>query len=138
MSDPDVKKLQYDIIANQINREDELISKRLTWTLTINGFLFAALGFLAGKNQPHQAILELFQIALPLTGIAISVAGLLGVVAAYIQIQYLTEQWVSLDDPRWVRPFGDKKHAFVLGFIPCISPPVVLIVVWTGLLWVWR
>ena len=47
----DAKKQQYDAIAHQIDREDSLINYRLTWTLTLNGFLFAALGFLVVRTH---------------------------------------------------------------------------------------
>jgi len=138
MTVPDEKKLCYDAISTQIAREDDLAGKRLTWIITINGFLFAALGFLAGGVKPDPAILSLFKFVLPVTGIAISVAGFFGVVAAYIQIHYLTKQWEILNDCRWPRPFGDKRHSFLLGIIPSMFPPIVLLIVWIGLLAVWH
>lgn len=133
----DEKKLQYDAIANQIDREDSLINYRLTWTLTLNGFLFATLGFFGSKDSPDPRVAEFFHFALPLTGFFISVAGFFGVLAAFIQIQYLTKQWQALADDRWPRPFGDKKHAYVIGAIPSFLPPLVLILVWIGLFCVW-
>ncbi len=101
----DEKKNRYDIIAHQINREDSLINYRLTWTLTTNGFLFAALGFLSNKEPADQKIIELFHSALPVAGFFISLAGLLGVLAALIQMKYLTKLWSDLEDDRWPRPF---------------------------------
>lgn len=137
MTQHDEMKSRYDAISQQINREDDLVNKRLTWTLTFSGLLFAALGFLAGTNKPDQAVLDVFKIALPLMGIAISLAGLFGVLAAYIQLYYLTGEWESLNDSRWVRPFGSKRHSFVLGTAPCFVPPIALTVVWFSLLRAW-
>ncbi len=137
MTAPDEKKLRYDAIAFQIAREDELAGKRLTWIVTINGFLFAALGFSAGKDSPDQAILALLKFALPVTGSLVSIAGLMGVIAAYIQLQYLTKLWERLDDPRWPRPYGDKKHSYKIGVIPSVLPPLVLAGVWAALFWMW-
>ena len=114
-----------------------MINYRLTWTLTLNGFLFAALGLIGSKDLPDPRIVEFFHFALPATGFFISLAGLLGVLAAFIQINYLTEQWLTLADTRWPRPFGDKKHAYIIGAIPSFLPPVVLILVWIGLFCVW-
>lgn len=48
--------LRYEYIAQQIAREDGLINYRLTWTLTLNGFLYAALGFLGAKEAPDESI----------------------------------------------------------------------------------
>jgi len=39
----------YDRIRNYIQHEDGLINSRLTWSLTIHGFLFAIYGILLGK-----------------------------------------------------------------------------------------
>jgi hypothetical protein len=40
---PEEKRLRYEYIAHQIHREDSLVNFRLTWSLTLNGFIFAAL-----------------------------------------------------------------------------------------------
>lgn len=134
----DEKKQRYDAIVHQIDREDSLINYRLTWTLTLNGFLFAALAFLGSKESPEPRIEEFFHWALPAAGFFISVAGLLGILAAFIQIHYLTEQWSELKDSRWPRPFGDKKHSYFIGTIPSFLPPLVLVAVWVGLFFVWH
>ena len=136
----DEKTLRYEYIAHQINREDGLVNYRLTWALTLNGFLFAALGFLGGKDVPNPSILSFFHWALPLTGIFISIAGFIGVVAAQIQIEYLTQQYEEMADTRWPRPFGDKKktYSFYIGTVPSLMPPIVLCFVWVGLLCSWR
>jgi hypothetical protein len=137
MTDPDDKKLIHDAIAYQITREDELAGKRLTWIITINGFLFAALGFVAGKDSAGTAILAL----LALTGIAVSLAGLMGVIAAYIQLRYLTQRWELLvvDDRQWPRPYGNKRHSFLLGIPASFLPPLILAAAWAAwaaiLLW---
>ena len=60
MNVTDEKKQRYEFIAHQINREDELVNKRLTWILTLNGFLLASLGFLGGKEKPDLNLLDFF------------------------------------------------------------------------------
>lgn len=68
-------------------------------------------------------------------------AGLLGVIAAQIQILYLAREWDRLGDSRWPRPFGSKESwlgSFFIGTVPSLAPPAVLIVVWFGLLISWR
>jgi hypothetical protein len=130
----DEKTRCYEYIAHQINREDGLVNFRLTWVLTLNGLLFATLGFLGGKQNLDPAILAFFSWALPFTGIVVSVAGVLGVVAAQMQIKYLTRWHKDLKDSRWPRPYGDEKHAFFFGTLPSFAPPGILIFVWLGLL----
>jgi hypothetical protein len=39
----------YDIFRRYLEHEDNLINSRLTWSLTIHGFLFASYGILLGK-----------------------------------------------------------------------------------------
>ncbi len=126
----DIYKERYEYIAHQISREDSLINNRLTWTLTLNGFLFAALGIIGSANNSAKEIVKFLNWALPLTGIAVSFSGFCGVLAAHIQIHYLTKAWKELGDNRWVRPFGDKKISFWLGTIPCFLPSVILIYTW--------
>jgi hypothetical protein len=134
----DINKQRYDCIASQINREDSLINYRLTWTLTLNGFLFAALGFLGSKDCAVQDIYTFFRWALPLTGIIVSFAGFCGVLAAHLQIHYLTKEWAKLNDSRWVRPFGEKRLSFWLGTLPCFLPSFILIVIWLRLSIIWK
>lgn len=132
----DEKTLRYEYIAHQINREDNLVNFRLTWALTLNGFLFAALGFLAGKEVPNKSLLAFFHWALPLTGTTVSLVGLLGVIAAQLQINHLAKQWRELVDGRWPRPFGGK-WSFLMGTLPSFVPPLVLSCVWVGLYYYW-
>ena len=128
---PEQRKERYDDIAYQINREDGLVNFRMTWTLQLNGFLFAALALvakdLAGPMKPF------FEYALPLTGFFASASGLLGVIAANRQLAYLTALWNQIDQPHRPRPFGDP-HTFTLGRFPSYAPLVVLSLVWFVLL----
>ena len=40
----------YERMRSYLEHEDDLINSRLTWSLTIHGFLFATFGILAGKS----------------------------------------------------------------------------------------
>lgn len=145
---PELKN-RYDAIAFQVNREDELLSKRLTWCLTINGFLFAAIGLIsnASKNKPTikavgcisdidnltVEVINIFTYAVPCIGVAVSVAALFGVIAANLQILDLRKAWRDLDNPPWVRPFG-KGFAFALGWVTPLIPAVALVIAWSIIL----
>ncbi|MCC6899732.1 MAG: hypothetical protein IT377_12200 [Polyangiaceae bacterium] len=119
----------YEYIAFQINREDGLINYRLTWTLQLNGFLFAALALIGEANKVDAAIRNLLVQVLPVTGIATNLAGLAGVVAANMAIRELKELWGHRQDTRFPRPFG-KPSAFLLGLLPSVLLPAVLVFVW--------
>ena len=127
----DSDRYRYEYIAHQINREDTLVNYRLTWTLQANGFLFAALA-LVGKDLdgPVRAV---FDLALPLTGLSVSMAGILGVYAANRQITYLISLWSERPFLNWPRPFGGK-WAFGLGTLPAYIPLVVFAFVWSAVL----
>ena len=50
MTSDDIVK-SYEYMSKQIEREDGLINTRITWMLTFEGFLFAALAIVAGKDD---------------------------------------------------------------------------------------
>lgn len=138
----DEQRSRYEYIAQQIEREDGLANYRLTWTLQLNGFLFAALALIGREMDPE--IGRILKIMLPVAGIVVSTAGLLGTLAALLAILNLRSNWRGLkkvwrrsEDPRWPRPFG-KTGAFWFGQVTNLSLPSALIVVWVVLLvWLW-
>jgi hypothetical protein len=124
----------YDALATQIQRENEVINHRLTWTLQLNGFLFTATALL-GPREPLPPAVGLFvHWLIPLTGACVSLAGLLGVVAANLQLLYLRRFWAGLGLADRPRPFGDVRNAYLLGAVPAVLPPAVLATVWVGFL----
>jgi hypothetical protein len=139
----DEKTTGYEFIAHQINREDSLINFRLTWALTLNGFLFAAIGVSGNQGISDPALVPFLHIVVPITGFLISLFGFFGVRAAQVQIDYLRDEWRSLNERRWPRPFGGDDHqfllrrAFVLGHLSSLMPPLVLMAVWTVLAYSW-
>jgi hypothetical protein len=83
----------YERMRGYVEHEDELINSRLTWSLTVHGFLFAAFGFLAGKvvdlmlelYKPHElaAAQQLKLIVLALIGLLLGVA-IIGAAVGYL------------------------------------------------------
>jgi len=123
----------YEYIAFQINREDGLINYRLTWTLQLNGFLFAALALIAESGKVDVVVRTLLVYVLPITGLATSVAGLMGAVAANMAIRDLKKLWHDQQDHEYPRPFGGPS-AFALGLLPSVFLPAILVLVWLFLL----
>lgn len=130
----DELKEKYDAVVFQINREDELMSKRLTWSLSINGFLFAAIGLISRSVEPQAEVIPLLYCAVPWVGMLVSAAAFLGVIAGTLQIRYLKTEYSNLQNVPWVRPFGGR-YAFFLGWAPSLAPPAVLSVVWGAVLY---
>jgi hypothetical protein len=127
----DEKQSCYEYIAFQIDREDGLVNYRLTWTLQLNGFLFAALALIGSEMDDR--LEKLLLRILPIAGMAVSVAGLLGTIAANLAIRGLKVSWRANPDSRWPQPFGDTA-AFWLGLAPSVLLPFVLVFVWSYLL----
>ena len=122
------KQNYYEYLAHQIEREDGLVNYRLTWMLTTQGLLFAALALLAGKEIDVDMRAMLAWL-LPRIGIALSVIALLGVSAANNQITYLKKKWEKLDYVKAPRPYGGP-WAWRFGLIPSLCLPVLFFAAW--------
>jgi hypothetical protein len=119
-----------EAVASQIQRENALLDHRLTWTLQLNGFLFTAMGFLAPKELTDKALQSLVNTWIPVTGCVVSLACLLGVIAAQMQLDYLAKFWAA-SRRDGLRPFGDRtKGPYLLGMLPCLMPPGILLTTW--------
>jgi hypothetical protein len=105
----DARRIEYEYIAHQINREDTLINNRMTWVLQLNGFIFASMA-LAGKELPllYQ---RYFTLALPTIAFIATFAGLLSIKAAFRQLDYLKDLWKPALYPNWPRPYGDLQSS---------------------------
>src|SRR5688572_28835390 len=83
---------QYHLYRDYLKHEDGLINYRLTWTLTLQGLLFAALGYLAndlgengggagGRVSPFLRALVL--VLIPAMGLLTAAFGWIGILAAH-------------------------------------------------------
>lgn len=127
MSEKNPVLVHYEFISDQIDREDKLINYRLTWTLQLSGFLFAA--FALASKESFSEYRDFFSLYIPILGALIGVAGLLGVLAANLQMNYLAKKWKQLPANDLPRPFGDKR-SYKLGTVPQYVFLVGLVVVW--------
>lgn len=82
----------YARIVEQVSREDTLIDQRLTYTLTFQSILFAALAF-AARGAPDDEIRIVLTQIVPIFGIGTSFFGFMGVVAGFISIWQKLEAW---------------------------------------------
>jgi len=98
----------YDRLRQYVVHEDDLINSRLTWSLTIHGFLFAIYGLLLGKAAdlfaqlakstiPNEWVtlehvitgLLIFQLPVAIFGIVVGLKSEEATVAAHNAIQHL-------------------------------------------------
>ncbi len=77
-----------ETVRSMIDRENELINHRITWLMTIQGLMFAALGF-AWEKSDAAALIHMLCLA----GIAFSVVHLLALVSATRAIGRLSDWW---------------------------------------------
>ena len=85
-------------------------------------------------------MMEPFYGVLSAIGIAVTIAGALGILAANIQMKYLIKKWdeYKLEDKGCVRPFGSFKFTFRLGLSPCYLLHFALLLAWLYLLYKMR
>lgn len=115
-------------LAQEIAAENTLITNRMTWNLTFQGFLFTGYALALGETGASA-----FVATLPLAGIAAAVLAVAGVAAALWQIATL-QSWWSEDLERWgPQPFSTKGRA-ILGAVPPLLTPIVVILAWVRIL----
>lgn len=117
---------QYD---HQLHFEHELINRRLTWLLTSQSILFAALAIVLGKEVlPKQQ--ALFFNSISLLGILISLSILIGVLMG-ITAKIMT--WVDFNrgkSPAEKKQLGVRTWITFIAFAPDIFMPIAFVVVW--------
>jgi hypothetical protein len=92
---PPIPLSLYDSVRAYIAHEDELVNYRTTWMLTINGFLFAALGLILPKllDETSKPSLNLGAITLYL--VFIGMLCLIGLVASFTSCNALSAAYES-------------------------------------------
>jgi hypothetical protein len=115
-----------------VKDEEILINTRLTWMLTFQGLLFAALGL---ADERSQLAFSAFSSVLPWIGIAVAALTFIGVLAAYGTIDYARKK---IDDVRKKKQpsepdFGAMGWRKWLGRTNSLGVPVVIVIAWAAL-----
>ena len=110
----------YDSLANQIAREDNIVSQRLTWLMTFEGLLFASFGLSASGKETDiptaPQALRAALVVLPVVGTLAAATAAIGIEMARgagQELVNLYKNWRKAD-PRvayFVRPFGTQPEA---------------------------
>ena len=122
--------------SDQITKEEGLIHNRITWMLTFQGFLFAAV-VLSAKSDVDPILGPLLRRTIPVVALVSAVLGLIGVRAAYISINNIKAflAWYEKEYPQPVKPpaFGTPM-ASKLGRVTSHGLPVLVILAWLYML----
>ena len=94
-------------VAEQLAAERELVSTRLNWNLTFQGFMIASYALVATAEASEPARL-IIQSAITISGFIVAAATLAGVLAASRQSDYLKKHWVRVmgEESIYPRPFS--------------------------------
>ena len=99
----------FDAVLRLLEREDQLTNSRMTWYLTIQGFIIAGIALTYTKDTALGALQESAIILLSSLGIALSVVVFIVVRRARSAKKKLREQWHSwkiykIDDLKSLHP----------------------------------
>jgi hypothetical protein len=136
----------YEAYRSYVRHEDSLVDSRLSWNLTVQGFLFAGYSVLAQKafetcsaekTMGFGSLLR-WMWALAALGMLISLVSLLGVLAANSAIRNVRKLWekkhTKLIDLFPPLTGGGVGWAEVVGMIPQLLP-LLFCFAWAFIVW---
>lgn len=123
----------YDYAVRQLERELNLISNRISWMLTFQGFLFATTALVVNQNI-DQAIRTVFRNVIPIIGIVVALLALVGVHAAYLSIKEIKTEWKQKMGYWEYSPAFGTSTSSALGRVPSYGIPISIVIAWFLLL----
>lgn len=130
----------YKFVREEIRKEDTLTNERIISSLTLQGFIFAASGYIISQfvetnSYEAKELYALVVIAIGVIGCLLSSISLMGVAAARASIDNLLGYWELIDKmykivPTWAPQVTGPRDAFRWGSIYYKSVPVILLVFW--------
>jgi hypothetical protein len=118
--------------SDQITKEEGLIHNRLTWMLTFQGFLFAAV-VLSANTAVEERLGHLLRTTIPWLALCSAVLALTGVSAAYLSINNIKEilkKYEPTGADAVKLPAHGTALASLLGRITSLGLPLLVIVAW--------
>jgi hypothetical protein len=142
---------RYQILRDYVKHEDTLINFRQTWTIAVQGFLFAAYG--TGLDKLHEDhcqdlakcrdLANLVHWIIPPCALFIAMSGLWGLRAARIALEQIKVSWNEYElecgpvsAPLTLPPVtgGGNERARVAGFLASFGPGLVICATWLGII----
>jgi len=119
----------YEYTIRQIEREQGLVNNRLSWMLTFQGFLFAAIA-LSTNQDAEPAIRAVFRNVIPAIGIAVALLALVGVHAAALSSNEIKVKWRKRDGFEQYPPTFGTRTISILGRITSYGIPISVVLAW--------
>ena len=122
----------FDAVLQLLDREDQLTNSRMTWYLTIQGFIIAGVSLIfISKVDLYENLQKPAIVLLSFLAAAISIIVLISVLRARKAKKEVREKWdnyISDDKDSYPNPLGDTSSwSFAT---PGQSVPVILLVFW--------
>jgi len=136
-----ITKDMFDMVLRLQDREDQLINSRMTWYLTIQGFIIASVALtFTGKFESHLGLRIPGIIALSFLGIAISVVVFIAVLRARKAKKKVCKKWEEFQSDE-KKSFPDPRGE--LGWLSVLTPgqtvPLIFVLFWVAvIIGVWR
>lgn len=136
---PEESEKLYPIYRQYLVNEANLINARLTWLLTIQGFVFATYGLVVASQRPWVSWAVSVLRWLPVFGAAVSLVALASILAARFAADEVFNKWKNLphsDAFKALMPEirgGGHPWAHGLGLVAPWLIPLALCAIWVAL-----
>lgn len=130
---PDTKDM-FNMVLRLLDREDRLVNSRMTWYLTIQGFIVAgvALG-LTGRFESHSNLQTPGIVALSILGIAISVIVFIAVLRARKAKRDARDRWEAFgSNEKDSFPDPTGAHGRLSFLTPGQALPIIFVLFWVA------
>lgn len=135
-------KFYYETLRKEVEREDNITHQRITWLMTFQGFLIAAMTFLLSSPWPvpgeHRGIVFIRQAAIGavgLTGLGLALVSRSGINASRHAIEQVIREWNAVNKQLEIVPqkapraFGEG-NAYKWGSAYAKLLPFVFVILW--------
>lgn len=127
-------KDMFDMVLRLLDREDQLINSRMTWYLSIQGFIIASIALtFTDKFESYLGLERPGIIALSILGIAISVVVFIAVCRARKAKKEIYLKWDKLDENEkkfFPDPRGERKPGWLSVLTPGQTVPIIFVIFW--------
>jgi hypothetical protein len=136
---PEDSQKLYQIYRQYVMNEADLINARLTWLLTIQGFLFATYGIIVASQKPWVTWALSVLRWLPGYGVVVSLVALASILAARFAADAVFEKWEKLPHSDTFKDLmpkirgGGHPKAHILGYFAPVGIPLTLCAIWVVL-----
>ena len=125
----------FDRVVRLLDREDQLINSRMTWYLTIQGFLVASAAVvLAGDSKVYVHLQNSLITALPVLGISISLIVYIAIRRARVNKKYVGKFWRNTDSGVANFPDPSGVDSWWSIFTPGQTIPIVFAAFWMAMI----